>query len=51
MPLKKGRSRATIAANIRELSYSRTKRGRHRSHAQNVAIALHTAGYKRKGRR
>lgn len=48
MPLKKGSSRATIAANIHELSHSQTKAGKQRTHKQNVAIALHKAGYKRK---
>lgn len=51
MPLKKGRSRAAIAANIHELSHSKTKRGKKRTHAQNVAIALKTAHYTRKGRK
>ena len=51
MPLKKGRSRATIAANIHELSTSQTKAGKARTHEQNVAIALKTAHYKRKGQR
>lgn len=50
MPLKKGRSRATIAANIHELEHAQTKAGKARSHAQNVAIALKTAHYKRKGK-
>ena len=51
MPLKKGSSRATIAANIHELSHSQTKAGKGRSHAQNVAIALHEAHYKAKGKK
>lgn len=49
MPLKKGKSRKVIAQNIHELEHSRTKAGRGRSHRQNVAIALKTAGVKRKG--
>jgi hypothetical protein len=48
MPLTKGRSRKTIARNIHELSHSRTKRGRKRTHAQNVAIALKMAQNKRR---
>lgn len=48
MPLKKGKSRKTISANIRELEHSKTKRGRKRSHKQNVAIAMSLA---RKSRR
>jgi len=51
MPLKKGRSRKTISANIRELEHSRTKAGRGRTHAQNIAIALKMAGKSRKRRR
>ena len=47
MPLKKGRSRKTISANIRELEHSRTKAGRKRTHKQNVAIALKKAGRSR----
>lgn len=43
MPLKKGKSRATISANIRELSNSKTKAGLGRTHAQNVAIAMKQA--------
>jgi hypothetical protein len=49
MPLKPGSSAKTISANIHELSHSRTKAGRKRTHAQNVAIALKKAHYKRKG--
>lgn len=44
MPLKKGSSRATVSHNIRELEHSRTKAGRKRTHRQNIAIALKTAG-------
>lgn len=51
MPLKKGASRATIAANIHELGTSQTKAGKGRTHAQNVAIALKEANYKPKGKR
>lgn len=51
MPLKRGRSRAVIRQNIHELSHSQTAAGKKRTHAQNVAIALKTAHYKRKGRR
>lgn len=40
MPLKRGSSRKTISANIRELEHSKTKAGRKRTHAQNVAIAM-----------
>ena len=40
MPLKKGSSRAVIAANIHELTHHGS---RPRSHDQIVAIALHTA--------
>ena len=39
-PLRKGKSKATISANIRELEHSQTKRGKQRTHKQNVAIAL-----------
>lgn len=45
-PLKRGRSRATISANIRELM-----RGGRRSQQQAVAIALKKAGVARKKRR
>jgi len=38
MPLKKGKSKAVIASNIRELRHSGRKQ------AQAVAIALRTAG-------
>lgn len=56
MPLRKGRSKAAISANIHELSHSHTKAGKARNaqpnaHAINVAIALKAAHYKRKGRR
>lgn len=40
MPLKKGTSKKTISANIRELEHSQTKRGKQRTHKQNIAIAL-----------
>lgn len=50
MPLKKGSSKATIAYNIHELSHSQTKAGKSRTHAQNVAAALHMADYKPKGK-
>jgi hypothetical protein len=40
MPLKRGKSQKVISENIRELEHSKTKRGRGRTHAQNVAIAL-----------
>lgn len=43
MPLKRGGSQKVISQNIRELSKSRTKAGRERTHAQNVAIALKEA--------
>ncbi len=43
MPLKKGSSRATISSNISELEHSQTKRGKARSHKQNIAIALSEA--------
>lgn len=51
MPLRKGRSRKAIAANIHELEHAKTAAGQKRTHAQNVAIALQKAHYKRKGRR
>lgn len=56
MPLRKGKSRAAISANIHELSHSHTAAGRKRNaqpnaHAINVAIALKAAHYKRKGHR
>jgi len=48
MPLQKGRSKAAISANIRELSHSQTAAGKKRNagpnaHARNVAIAMKTA--------
>ena len=43
MPLMKGKSRKVISQNIRELESSNTKRGRGRTHKQNVAIALSKA--------
>lgn len=43
MPLRRGKSRAVISANIRELEHSKTKAGRKRTHAQNVAIAMKQA--------
>jgi len=46
MPLKSGKSKATISANIRELTHHGTRK---RSHKQIVAIALAKArerGYK-----
>ena len=42
MPLKKGRAKRTISANIRELRHSG------RSQKQAVAIAMRQAGVKRK---
>jgi hypothetical protein len=56
MPLKAGKSRATISSNIRELSHSQTAAGKRRNasptaHEQNVAIALSKAHYARKGKR
>jgi hypothetical protein len=51
MPLKKGSSRATIVANIHELSHSQTKAGKQRTHAQNVAAALNMAHHKPKGKK
>ena len=39
-PLKRGGSKKIISANIRELEHSQTKRGKARTHKQNVAIAL-----------
>jgi hypothetical protein len=43
MPLKSGSSQKTISANIRELEHSQTTAGKKRTHAQNVAIAMHKA--------
>lgn len=43
MPLKAGKSQATISENISELESSQTKAGKGRSHKQNVAIALSKA--------
>jgi len=43
MPLKKGKSQKTISANISELSKSKTKAGKNRTHKQNIAIALDLA--------
>jgi hypothetical protein len=43
MPLKRGSSQKVISQNIRELEHSRTKAGRGRSHAANVAIAMKMA--------
>jgi ribosomal protein L32 len=40
MPLLKGTSKKTISKNISELENSKTKRGKARSHKQNIAIAL-----------
>lgn len=51
MPLKRGSSRKTISRNIRELEHSNTKRGRARSHKQNVAIALSMARKSRRKKR
>jgi len=56
MPLKPGRSRQAISANIHELSHSRTKAGKRRNasptaHAQNVAIAIREAYGPKKGKR
>lgn len=50
MPLRKGRSRAVISANIRELEHSQTKAGRKRTHQQNIAIAMKQAGRSRRKR-
>lgn len=52
MPLLKGKK--NIGRNVRELSTSRTKAGKARNaqpnaHAINVAIALRTAGVRKKG--
>ena len=43
MPLKKGKSQATISKNISELESSQTAAGKKRTHAQNIAIALSEA--------
>jgi len=45
MPLRKGKSKAVIAANIRELRHSG------RPQKQAIAIAMRTAGKSRKRRR
>lgn len=45
MPLKKGKSKETISANIRELMHSG------RPQKQAVAIAMHEAGMSRKRKR
>jgi hypothetical protein len=57
MPLKKGKSRKTISANIRELHHGSTyahtkgKFGADRANAQAIAIAYKKAGKSRKRRR
>jgi len=43
MPLKTGKSQKVISANISELSRSKTKAGKGRTHKQNIAIALSEA--------
>ena len=43
MPLRKGTGKETISQNIRELEHSQTKRGKQRTHKQNIAIALNMA--------
>jgi len=43
MPLKRGKSQKTISANISELSKSKTKAGKGRTHKQNIKIALDEA--------
>lgn len=43
MPLKAGKSQATISQNISELESSQTAAGKKRTHEQNVAIALSKA--------
>jgi hypothetical protein len=48
MPLSKGKSKKAINKNIKELSHSTTKRGKQRSHDQNVAIAMKMAGKSKK---
>jgi len=48
MPLKKGKSQKVISANISELSKSKTKAGKSRTHKQNIVIALELAGKSRK---
>ena len=48
MPLRPGKSKKTVSANISELERSKTKVGKSRTHKQNVAIALSKAGKKRK---
>ena len=51
MPLRKGRSRTVMAANLHELEHSRTKAGRRRTHAQNIAIMLRQAGMSKRKRK
>jgi len=43
MPLKKGKSKKTISANISELSRSKTKAGKNRTQKQNIKISLELA--------
>jgi len=43
MPLERGKSQKVISANISELSKSKTKAGKGRTHKQNIAIALELA--------
>lgn len=50
-PLRKGKSRKAISANIRELEHSQTKAGKQRTHKQNIAIALKKAGKSRSKKR
>lgn len=57
MPLRRGNSRRTVSANIRELhsgkTYARTRRkfGASRANKQAIAIALKKAGLNRRVRR
>lgn len=57
MPLKKGKSRAVVSQNIRELhqgkTYQRTRRksGKEKADRQAVAIALEEAGVSRNRRK